>query len=214
MTAAYVRNVGRNCSMSKNPVVIGAENHCEKKTRMWNTVGTAPGGNVTSIRAEVCIFTDLPHPMQFTGSNSRTRESMRRFLRKKWRKDSAKDLRRWQAEALIPIPLSEKRQKKRGYNQAKILARELSKRTGIPVEEGALFRIRDTRPQKELDDRERQQNLRQAFAVAKCWKPVRSVVLVDDIYTTGSTINKAAKMLKKAGVSKVYFLTISIGQGL
>lgn len=126
----------------------------------------------------------------------------------------AKDLRRWQAEALIPIPLSEKRQKKRGYNQAKIQARELSKRTGIPVEEGALFRIRNTRPQKELDDRERQQNLRQAFAVAKCWKPVRSVVLVDDIYTTGSTINKAAKMLKKAGVSKVYFLTISIGQGL
>ena len=50
MTAAYVRNVGRNCSMSKNPVVIGAENHCEKKTRMWNTVGTAPGGNVTSIQ--------------------------------------------------------------------------------------------------------------------------------------------------------------------
>lgn len=126
----------------------------------------------------------------------------------------AKDLKRWQAEVLIPVPLSVKRRKKRGYNQAEILAKELSKRTGIPVETKALLRIRDTRPQKELDDRERQQNLNGAFAVSKRWRPADSVVLIDDIYTTGSTINKAAKMLKKAGVSNVYFLTISIGQGL
>ena len=84
----------------------------------------------------------------------------------------------------------------------------------IPVNEKAIFRIRNTRPQKELDDAQRAGNLKGAFAVAgqKKVKPV--VLVIDDIYTTGSTIQRVAKMLKTAGAEKVYFLTISIGQGL
>lgn len=82
------------------------------------------------------------------------------------------------------------------------------------MERNALFRVRRTRPQKQLDDQEREQNLQGAFGISRRWRAPANVLVVDDIYTTGSTIHKAAKLLKKAGVEKVYFLTISIGQGL
>ena len=57
-------------------------------------------------------------------------------------------------------------------------------------------------------------NLRDAFALSERWKPVANVLLIDDIYTTGATVEQAAKILKKAGAQNVYFLTISIGQGI
>ena len=56
--------------------------------------------------------------------------------------------------------------------------------------------------------------LRDAFALSERWKPVANVLLIDDIYTTGATVEQAAKILKKAGAQNVYFLTISIGQGI
>lgn len=123
-------------------------------------------------------------------------------------------LRKWGVSELIPIPLHPERRRKRGYNQAELLAEALSEETGIPAEKKALKRIRRTRPQKNLSRRERAWNLKGAFAVSGNWTPPACVLLVDDICTTGSTLNKAAKMLKGAGVRKVYFLTISIGQGL
>ena len=77
-----------------------------------------------------------------------------------------------------------------------------------------MLRVRNTVPQKNLHPRQREENLRGAFRVSGDWKPVENVLLLDDIYTTGSTINKAAEMLKRAGVGKVFFLSISIGQDL
>ena len=115
-------------------------------------------------------------------------------------------------EAVVPVPLHSSRRRKRGFNQAELLARELGRRMQIPVYARAVFRIRNTRPQKQLDGRERQENLKGAFAVSKRWNCPKSVLLVDDIYTTGSTIHRIAGLLKKAGVQKVYFMTISIGQ--
>ena len=123
-------------------------------------------------------------------------------------------LKKWEIDEIIPVPLHPSRKRIRGYNQAEILACELSALTGIPVRKDVLFRIRKTKPQKQLDDRERRQNLKGAFAVNREWEPRRNVLLVDDIYTTGSTVERSAKMLKKAGCENVYFLTISIGQGL
>ena len=120
-------------------------------------------------------------------------------------------LERREVEAFVPIPLSKKRYRNRGYNQAEILAVELSDLTGIPVK-NLLKRVKETNPQKQLNDKARKRNIQNAFAVNG---PVfeKSVVLVDDIFTTGSTLDEAAKILKREGVSKVYFLTISIGQG-
>ena len=122
------------------------------------------------------------------------------------------ELYRWAPDFLVPVPLHPKKERQRGYNQALILARELGRLTGIPVADKLLRRVRYTTPQKKLGHRARRQNLHGAFQASE---GVRGavIVLVDDIYTTGNTISGAAKALKEAGAEKVYFLTISIGQG-
>lgn len=121
---------------------------------------------------------------------------------------------RCKIEEIIPVPLHPSRRRKRGFNQAELLAEEIGRSTGIHVNPKVVYRIRNTRPQKELDDRERYQNLKGAFGVSASWTAKKNVLLVDDIYTTGSTIDRIARLLKKAGVQNVYFFTISIGQGL
>mgnify|MGYP000096243650 FL=1 len=83
----------------------------------------------------------------------------------------------------------------------------------MPVDATSLCRRISTSPQKTLGHRERKANLRKAFALGRGFVPVPTVLLVDDIYTTGNTMDAAADILKRAGVEKVYFLTISIGQG-
>lgn len=122
-------------------------------------------------------------------------------------------IRRWNITTIIPIPLSKKRRRARGYNQAEILAKGLGKNLNIPVDCKNLIRVKDTRPQKQMDVRGRKKNLSHAFRWRGKEKIRGNVLLVDDIYTTGSTIDSAAAELKKAGAREVYFLTISIGQG-
>lgn len=117
-----------------------------------------------------------------------------------------------EVELLIPIPLHRRKQRERGYNQSAVLAKEISEHTGIPAEERLLIRRKYTKPQKQLNDVERIKNIKGAFALAGEIK-AENVALIDDIYTTGSTIDEAAEVLRNSGVSKVYFLTISIGQG-
>lgn len=117
-------------------------------------------------------------------------------------------------QAIIPIPLHRSKMRKRGYNQAELLAKQLSECMGIPIEKDVLYRIKKTRPLKEMNGEQRHRNLKGAFAVSKSWNPRQNILLIDDIYTTGSTIERAAGILKKAGVKNVYFLTLSIGQGI
>lgn len=122
-------------------------------------------------------------------------------------------IRRKRIRAILPIPLHKKRRRKRGYNQAEIIAAELGRKLGIPVYPDLLIRSIDTRPQKELNDKERRDNLKHAFRTLQDELPFESVLLVDDIYTTGSTMDGAAKALKEAGVREVYFVSVSIGRG-
>ena len=129
-------------------------------------------------------------------------------------KQYAEDIRRWRIEEIIPVPLHPSRRRKRGFNQAETIARELSVLTGIPIRADVLFRIKKTSPQKSLGRKERQANLQGAFAVSGAWKARKNVLLIDDIYTTGATLERAAKMLRMAGAQNVYFLTVSIGQGI
>ena len=123
-------------------------------------------------------------------------------------------LEEWGIDVIIPIPLHPSRRRRRGFNQAEIIAGELSELTGIPLRTDVLFRIKKTSPQKSLGRRERQANMQGAFAVSGSWKARKNILLIDDIYTTGATLEKAAKMLKTAGARNVYFLTVSIGQGV
>lgn len=132
-------------------------------------------------------------------------------------RELAKQYRQWiercKVEALVPIPLSKRRLRQRGFNQAERVAREVSRQTGIPVYQNLLIRVRDTRAQKELNDRERKNNLKGAFKTEANKVQLNHILLIDDIYTTGSTMNEAAGELKRSGIDEVYCLSISIGRG-
>ena len=122
-------------------------------------------------------------------------------------------LRSMKAGALIPVPIHPKRLRTRGFNQAEVLARKLGEALSLPVCAGILERSRNTEPQKELRASERLRNLEKAFCVrGECELP-HSAILIDDIYTTGSTIGAGARALKKAGMERVYFFALCIGQG-
>ena len=114
---------------------------------------------------------------------------------------------------MIPVPIHRERLLKRGYNQAEELAVRLSSMSGIPVERRAVLRIKNTKAQKELNDVERKKNLAQAFSIVKGYSPPRRILLVDDIYTTGSTIDTLALLLKKNGAQSVYFACVCVSPG-
>lgn len=116
-------------------------------------------------------------------------------------------------ELIIPIPLHKSKKRLRGYNQSQIVAGELAKRTGIPMDMTKLTRRKKTKPQKSLDDRQRKANISGAFSLKGELGGKKNILLVDDIYTTGSTLDEAARVLLNGGAENVYFLTISIGQG-
>lgn len=116
-------------------------------------------------------------------------------------------------EALVPVPVHPERLRKRGFNQAQELALRISRLTGISLCTDLLIRSRKTAPQKELTPAQRLKNLEQAFQVnlESSFREADSVILVDDIYTTGSTIEACTRVLQKAGIPKVYFLALCIG---
>lgn len=124
-----------------------------------------------------------------------------------------KFLERWQPQAIVPIPLHKTRMRLRGFNQSTDLACVLGREFGIPVQEHMLEKNRKTRPQKELEENQRRRNLLGAFSLGKDFRPLQNIVLVDDVYTTGSTVDEAAKCLKKAGTQKIYVLTLCTGKG-
>lgn len=121
---------------------------------------------------------------------------------------------RWKPEVLIPIPVHPARYRSRGFNQADELARRLTELWGIPTETGLLLRKKRTVAQKKLTPEERLKNLQKAFAAADRQDQMpRTVLLIDDIYTTGSTMEACSRVLLASGVEKVYFLTVCIGYG-
>lgn len=117
------------------------------------------------------------------------------------------------ADGLVPVPVHPKRLRQRGFNQAQVLAEKLGEALKLPVYPHILRRNKKTAPQNGLTPQERLKNLEQAFAAADIPDEVQSVILVDDIYTTGSTVEACTRVLKKAGVKRVFFLAICIGQG-
>lgn len=118
--------------------------------------------------------------------------------------------------AFIPVPIHKKRYQKRGYNQAGVLAEKLSILTGIPVIQDFLIRSKNTIPQSRLTFQGRKKNLQDAFLINKnsphFYSQLSTVILIDDIYTTGSTANVCSHLLKEYGVLKVYVLCLSSSQ--
>lgn len=120
-------------------------------------------------------------------------------------------------DAILPVPIHPKRLKKRGYNQASLFAHNIGKSLQIPVYDSLLVRTINTLPQKNLTPEQRLLNLQKAFSLYPGYElsllPFQRVLLVDDIYTTGSTMEALTRLLKNHGVKEVYIFSICIGNG-
>ena len=105
-------------------------------------------------------------------------------------------------DVIIPVPLHKKRLRKRGFNQSIEIAKPISKKLGIPIDCFSCQRIRHTEPQALIKAKHRRKNVRNAFQVNPNFK-AHHVAIIDDVLTTGNTVNELARALKKAGVEKV-----------
>ncbi len=114
-------------------------------------------------------------------------------------------------DVIVPVPLHKDRLKTRGYNQAYLFAKELSKLTGIPVDRETLKRQKKTAFLKEMSYTERQYSLKNAFNIGKNGVLSKKVLLVDDIFTTGATADRASEKLLEAGAESVHVLCICAG---
>ncbi|MFB0509491.1 MAG: ComF family protein [bacterium] len=114
-----------------------------------------------------------------------------------------------QAEVLVPVPLHPARKRERGFNQSELLGFEVSRLTGIPVV-NALRRKKNTKSQTTLDSKKRIENMQEAFIIKDNKTVVnKKVILIDDVITSGATINSAAQTLLEAGVREVFGLVIA-----
>lgn len=114
------------------------------------------------------------------------------------------------AETIIPVPLHPKRLRWRGFNQSVLLARQVARAYDLPMDCFTLYRTRDTPPQTQLPEEDRRRNMRRAFALS----PQSSVegkclLLVDDVYTSGATVNECSRVLKRGGAREVLVLTLA-----
>ncbi len=123
-------------------------------------------------------------------------------------------IRSLQPDGLLPVPLHKKRRRKRGYNQAELLAEVVGRKMGIPVYDNLLVRIKNTVPLKKQNPQERQNNLKKAFIIRQNDVKLNTIIIFDDIYTTGSTVDEMASVLKKNGVKYVYVITLACGVGV
>jgi len=114
------------------------------------------------------------------------------------------------ADLIVPVPLHGRRLRWRGFNQSLLLARQVSRAYGVPIDPFVLQRRKETAAQTQLAEEDRRRNVRGAFAL----RPNKSVndktiLLVDDVYTSGATVNECSLTLQRAGANEVYVLTLA-----
>jgi ComF family protein len=112
-------------------------------------------------------------------------------------------------DVVVPVPLHVTRLRERGYNQAALLAHEMASRVGVAVDQRTLSRQRATAPQVELDARQRRENVRDAFRCSDDDLSGKQVLLIDDVCTTGSTLEACAMALYAGGARAVRALTLA-----
>jgi ComF family protein len=107
--------------------------------------------------------------------------------------------------AIVPVPLARRRLRERGFNQASLLARRLGRHLGVPVRYDLLLRTRETSSQTELPPAVRRRNIHGAFEIGN-WTNLEAgtFLLVDDVYTTGATMEEGGRVLKEAGAASVF----------
>ena len=114
-------------------------------------------------------------------------------------------------DAIIPIPMNEKSVRERGYNQAEALGDYLSGKIGVPCMKNIVLREKSTKKMKTLDPVERRLNLIRAFKYRETSVKLKKILLVDDIYTTGATMDSVSRVLREHGVKEIYSICVCIG---
>lgn len=117
---------------------------------------------------------------------------------------------KWEKALILPVPLSRQRERERGFNQSRILAEEFAKDIGSQLEFGVLVRVKNSKPQSELDFHKRLENVRGVFAVQN--REIlkgQKIVLIDDVVTSGSTFFEAASILKEAGARGIIAIAVA-----
>ncbi|MBO5413213.1 MAG: ComF family protein [Clostridia bacterium] len=113
-------------------------------------------------------------------------------------------------DIIIPVPMHKLKKSVRGYNQSELLAKEIAKQMELHFEKELLIKIKNTKVQSTLTKTQRAENVKNAFFVADTTKVKgKKIILIDDIYTTGSTVNECSKVLKKAGAKEICVVTIA-----
>lgn len=114
------------------------------------------------------------------------------------------------ADVIVPVPISRKKEKKRGFNQTAILAEKIGNELGIGYCGDMLKRIKNTVPQSKLTEKERKNNVMNVFEFNDKYSiEGKNILLVDDIFTTGSTLEECARTLMYSGAGKIYFITLA-----
>ncbi|MBI4837753.1 MAG: ComF family protein [Nitrospirae bacterium] len=116
-------------------------------------------------------------------------------------------------DAVLPVPLYKKRLRHREFNQSALLAKYLAGNMGVPLAMGCLVKVRDTMPQVGLSAQEREKNIKNAFEVRdKGFIQGKTLMLVDDVITTGATVRECSRQLKKAGAKYIYVMALAHGK--
>ena len=136
------------------------------------------------------------------------------FLGRKMALQQGAFLRKANVQCIVPVPLHKRKQNARGFNQAELLAMALGREVHLPVRK-LIIKTKKTKEQKSLARKQRKENVRNAYYISR--KEIgndvpKAVLLLDDVITTGSTLNACAEVLKEAGVKRVYFLTVCSGE--
>ena len=157
---------------------------------------------VTALGGYSGVLRHLIHQFKFRRKSSLA-GPLAELLAENWKRAERVD-------ALVPVPLHPARQRARGYNQAELLARSLGRLTGVEIRGDLLIRSRLTGIQTELGGDERRLNVEGAFAPGRGWKrAARHIALVDDVMTTGATLEACAKVLLAQGASRVEALVLA-----
>ena len=113
-------------------------------------------------------------------------------------------------DIIIPVPIHRKRYKQRGYNQTELIARKIAKNLDITVVTDVLVKEKNNKPQSDLTKTEREQNIKNVYRVQNSQKiNNKTILIIDDIYTTGNTVKECSRMLQQAGASQIAVLTIA-----
>lgn len=130
-------------------------------------------------------------------------EEMLRVLSRRYPESAA-----WSLDVVVPVPLHPEREAERGYNQARLLAEPLATAMSLPLVDNLLWRAHHTRPQVGLDSQQRRENVREAFRASGSAAGL-NILLIDDVRTTGATLEACANALLQAGAQAVYALTLA-----